>query len=246
MSLVELVIYGILGLGTSILSGITGGGGGFIMTPLLIFFGLSPAEAVSTGKINGLAVTVGSLHGLRKYKDFSKPLVAIAMVLAFAVGLVSPYFITRLDQEVYKKILGVILLLLIPVIRVKKLGIKKTKTSNVFLVVGWPLLVIALLLQGIFSGGLGALVSLVLIGFLGLDGISANIVKRYSQLLLNSVIIISVFSSGLIVWQVAIVGICTSLSGGMIGSRLALKKGNKLIMDVFTVMIIFSATWLLI
>ncbi len=41
------VIIG-LGGGVGFLSGLFGVGGGFLMTPLLIFFGIPPAVAVST------------------------------------------------------------------------------------------------------------------------------------------------------------------------------------------------------
>ena len=50
----KLVILGAVSLLMSILSGIGGGGGGFIMTPLAIFLGLTPQQAIASGKIGGL------------------------------------------------------------------------------------------------------------------------------------------------------------------------------------------------
>jgi uncharacterized membrane protein YfcA len=53
MEPLELALYGGAGFLMSILGGIAGGGGGFVMTPLAIFLGLTPAQAVSTGKFAG-------------------------------------------------------------------------------------------------------------------------------------------------------------------------------------------------
>jgi uncharacterized membrane protein YfcA len=112
-----LVIYGVAGFLTSIISGMVGGGGGFIMTPLSIFLGLSPAQAVSTGKFNGLALTIGALGGMKKSRgQVSWARILPVMVLAFVIGLLVPYAIKALDNRAYRVALGVILLLMIPVV----------------------------------------------------------------------------------------------------------------------------------
>jgi uncharacterized membrane protein YfcA len=51
----ELVLFAIVCFGMSVFSGFAGGGAGFIITPVSIFLGLTPAQAVSSGKFNGLA-----------------------------------------------------------------------------------------------------------------------------------------------------------------------------------------------
>ncbi|MBX4188923.1 hypothetical protein KW792_02375, partial [Candidatus Saccharibacteria bacterium] len=47
--------------GTSILSGMAGGGGGFIITPFLIAIGLTPQQSIATGKVGALGLDTGSL-----------------------------------------------------------------------------------------------------------------------------------------------------------------------------------------
>lgn len=126
----QLLVYGVVGFGMYILSGASGGGAGFVMTPLAILLGLSPNQAVSTGKINGLAVAVGSLGGLRKTSGKVSWLkITAIMVLAFVVGLFVPFVIKALENDSYRIILGVLLLLMIPVMRLKKMGIKPSRPS---------------------------------------------------------------------------------------------------------------------
>ncbi len=243
----QLVTYGIVGFFAAILSGIAGGGGGFIMTPLLILLGLSPAQAVSTGKFNGLAVTVGSLSGLRGYEGrVSKLRIAAIMALAFAVGLTAPFIIKSFESRSYRIALGIILLLMIPVMLSRKFGVKPRQPSAIKKTFGGILLTISLFLQGIFSGGLGSLVSIVLMGMLGLNAREANITKRWSQLVLNTTIIFGVLGAGLIVWQVVAVAIFAGGAGSYIGGRLAIKKGDAFIVNVMLILILVSGLALII
>lgn len=240
-----LILFG-LSILSSILSGISGAGGGFIMTPVLIGLGLTPAQAVSTGKIGGLMVTIGSLGGLRKSKErvAVRKIVAV-MLLAFVVGLFSPYAIKTLDNEIYRIALGIIILFMIPFIMIKKIGIKSYTPSTSKKIIGGILLTGAITLQGIFSGGLGTLVNIVLMGMLGMNATEANITKRWSQLILNLTIIIGVITSGLIVWQIAAIMLPANLSGSYLGAHIAVKKGNKLVMNVMVFIMILSAIYLI-
>ena len=229
----HVAVYGAVGFVTAILSGIAGAGGGFIMTPLAIFLGLTPAQAVASGKFTGLAVTVGSLSGLRQARGrVSKWRVLPVMVLALVIGLVSPLIIKQLDNNLYRVVLGILLLVMIPVVIYKKVGLKPGHPKLWQRFAGSGLLALALLLQGAFSGGLGTLVNVVLMGMLGMTALEANITKRWSQLILNTVIILGVLGSGLIYWPFVIVGSITTFVGGYIGGHMAIGRGDTFIMHV--------------
>ncbi|MDB5181358.1 MAG: rane protein of unknown function [Candidatus Saccharibacteria bacterium] len=242
-----LVIYGAAGFVTSILSGIAGAGGGFIMTPLGIFLGMSPAQSVSTGKFNGLAVTVGSLTGMKKvHGTVSRARVIPVMVLAFVIGLLAPLAIKALDNEAYRIALGIILLLMIPVVILKKVGIHPHKPAAWKRIMGGVLLSVALALQGIFSGGLGSLVNIVLMGMLGMTALEANLTKRWSQLILNTTILLSVIGAGLIIWSAVAVGIFTTFAGGYVGGRMAVHKGDEFIVRIMVILMAVSAIALIV
>lgn len=246
MSILGLIFFGIAGFLTSIFSGIAGAGGGFVMTPLGIFLGLSPAQAVSTGKFSGLSVTIGSLFGMKKaHGRVSKARVIPVMILAFVVGLAVPFVIKTLDNDVYRITLGIILLLMIPIMIIKKVGTKSHKPNLLQKIFGGGLLTSALVLQGVFSGGLGTLVNIVLMGMLGMTALEANLTKRWSQLILNTTIIIGVIGSGLIVWQVVAVGVGSTFLGSMVGGRMAVDKGDTFIMKVMIVLMFISAILLI-
>lgn len=242
----QLVIYGAVGVIMSVFSGIAGGGGGFVMTPLLIALGLSPAQAVSTGKITGLTITLGALGGMKSvHGKLSKRRVIPVMILAFFVGLLVPFVIKSLDSEVYRVTLGIILLLMIPIMVLKKIGIESRTPTMLQRYIGSVLLTLSLFLQGVFSGGLGTLVNVVLMGMLGMTATEANVTKRWSQLILNTTIVIGVFLSGLIQWDVLIVGIPATFIGGYLGGKIAVKKGNKFVVNTMIILMIISAGYLI-
>lgn len=236
----KLIVIGVVSFLMAILSGIGGGGGGFIGTPLLIFLGLSPQQAIATGKIGGLGTTLGSLRGLSKAKIHNWKLVLPMMGLAAIAGLTAPLIITQLDNEVYRRLIGVLLIALIPVVLLKKIGIKPHSPALWQKIVAVPALMITLLLQGIFSSGLGSLVVLVLAGLLGMRALEANVTKRFSQVILNSLIVLGLLGSGLIVWEVAAVQFATNTVGGYAGAKIAIKRGDSFITYVFIMFMFVS------
>ena len=248
MGPLQLAVYGIVAFGMSILSGIAGAGGGFVTTPLAILLGLAPAQAVSSGKFNGVALTLGSLSGLRHYQGkVSRLRIASIMALAFVIGLIAPFAIKSLESRWYQLILGIVILVMIPVVIYKHIGtVHQNNPSKARRVAGGILLSASLFLQGTFSGGLGSLVNIVLMGMLGMTATEAQITKRWSQLILNVTIIFGVFGAGLIVWPVAVVGSSACLAGSFIGGRIALKKGDAFAVRILLVLMAVSALALII
>lgn len=245
MSDTDLIIYGVVTLFSATFSGIVGGGGGFIATPLAIFLGLTPQQAIASGKLGGLAITVGSLHKLQKAKLHNWRIVIPLMILATVIGVSAPLVIINLDNDSYRQILGVLLIAMIPVLFYKKAGQEHKQSSQLSKIFGGVLLVVAMFTQAIFSSGMGALVNVVLVTFLGMSALEANVTKRFSQLILNSLLVIGLLGSGLIVWKVALVGMATGFIGGQLGSRIALKKGNKFVMYMFAVAMLLAGLELL-
>lgn len=245
ISTADLIIYSIAVFASAILSGTAGAGGGFLMTPLLIFLGASPAQAVATGKLSGLSVSIGSLAGLREVKPASKKQTLVIVGLAFVIGLLAPLAITKLDSEFYRKTLGILLLLMIPILIWKKVGTVEHSPSFAKRGLGYFLLIVSLGMQAVFAGGLGTLVNIVLMAFLGMPALTANVTKRYSQVVLNSVVILGVLFTGLIIWPVALLGVIFAGIGGYIGGKIAIKKGNAFVMAIFIAMMFVSALELL-
>lgn len=245
VSIEKIIVLGTVSFLTSLLSAIGGGGGGFIMTPFYIFMGLPPQNAIATGKIGGLGTTLGSLNGLFSAKVHRWNIVIPVMLLAALAGILSPIAITHLDNDLYRKLIGILLIALIPIMVIKKIGVVQKVPTKIGKLIGGPILFLTLILQGIFSSGMGTLVVISLMSFFGLRALEANITKRFAQILLNGIIVISLLGSNLIIWKVALVVFATNYVGGHLGSKLAVKKGDQFIMQIFIVLMFFSALGLI-
>jgi uncharacterized membrane protein YfcA len=113
MSLNVLVLLG-MGFAIGVLSGMFGIGGGFILTPLLIFLGVPPGIAVGTGASQVIASSVSSAlgHWQRGYIDFQMGYLLIGGGLIGAIlGVKVLYILKQLGQlELFVSLTYVILL----------------------------------------------------------------------------------------------------------------------------------------
>jgi uncharacterized membrane protein YfcA len=110
---------------------------------------------------------------------------------------------------------------------------------------GGILLTVSLFLQGAFSGGLGSLVNIVLMGMLGQTANEAHITKRWAGLILNITIILGILGDRLVVWPVVAVAASANLVGSHIGGRIATHKGDKFAMNILLVLMGISAVALI-
>jgi uncharacterized membrane protein YfcA len=113
LSLNVLVLLG-MGFAIGVLSGMFGIGGGFILTPLLIFLGVPPGIAVGTGASQVIASSVSSAlgHWQRGYIDFQMGYLLIGGGLFGALaGVKVLYVLKQLGQlELFVALTYVILL----------------------------------------------------------------------------------------------------------------------------------------
>ena len=95
-----LFIFG-LSLVVGILSGLFGVGGGFLMTPFLIFLGVPPAYAVANEANNILATSVsGSLtHWYKKTLDYKMGLLIVSGgVVGTIIGIMTFTFFSEIGK----------------------------------------------------------------------------------------------------------------------------------------------------
>lgn len=242
----KLIVIGIVGFMLAVVSGLAGGGGGFIMTPLLIFLGLTPGQSIATGKLAGLAMAVGSLTGMKARGRLHKGLFIILVAASVLAGIISARLIVNIDEEIYKFAIGGLLIVIAPLMYFRKIGHISKNTSGLRRILGFTGIFAFLLVQGVFSSGLGILVNLAMISGLGMSVIESNIARRITQLVMNLVIILGVFGSGLIVWSVAFVCIGVNLVGSAIGGRIAIRKGDAYVGHALALTTLISGVALLV
>ena len=229
----------------SILSGMAGGGGGFIITPFYIAIGLTPQQSIATGKFGALGLDAGAIAAFRgkikQYRNFT----FFLMLIAIGVGFLSSYFIRNIRNENLQLVMGIMNLSMIPLLFIKHHSLKKRRRGHYVLRTLSLLLIVAiLLLQGTFSSGIGSLVNVFLILFFGFSALEANLIKRQTSVVLDVVVLAGLLGAGLINYKYGLIGMAGGLLGGFIGSRFALHEGEKFARYALMIFMLVSGVWL--
>lgn len=239
------VVVFIVGAIASALSGMAGGGGGFIITPFLILIGLTPQQAIATGKFGSFGLSAGAVAAFRSKFFGNKRLSLFVIALSCLCGLVASLTLRAINNSSLQLVMGILMLAMLPFMLLKSKRLSHWSISPIGKAFGTLLLTIILLLQGILSGGIGALVSAIFIIFFGLSALEANVMKRKSSIVLNGVVVAALITSGLINFSYGFAGMAGGLIGGYIGSRIAIKQGENFARYALMLFMVVSAVWLI-
>ena len=229
----------------SIFSGIAGGGGGFIVTPYLIFAGLSPQQAIATGKMGGIGVTVGALSAFKGKGLVRKKLLPPLMVITLVAALFAGWAIPKIDPAIFQRIIGGTLLVLIPTLFLKKKAFQPGSRTKKWLGVGYVLYATLSFAQAMIGTGLAMLLTMILMFLFGLTPLEANATKRVTQAVQAVIVLVLLLVQGFVVFSQGIAILLGSLLGSHIGSREALKRGNRFVKLILAVVMATSGVALL-
>lgn len=231
---------------SSVFSGMAGGGGAFIINPFLIAIGLTPQQTVATSKFVSFGLIGGSIFAFKKRMLESKKFSLFAISLAALMGLSASILLRKVDNKSLQLLMGILTLALVPTMLKNARGLKPHKTTRLMQILGTILLSFVLLLQGILSGGIGSLVSVIFILFFGSTALESNMLKRKTSLVLNLVVVISLLNSGLINYTYGLFGVAGGALGGYVGSHVAIKKGDSFAKYALLVFMLISGVYLII
>jgi hypothetical protein len=213
------------------------GGGGLISLPAYWSIGLPPHVALGTNKFSSC---FGTLFSTLNY--FRAKMIDIPVALASAaLALVGSWLGASTALRVSPKLLNYLLVILIPIITVVSLSSRKMglKNNAHLLKLGYRLTLgsIAGLVIGFYDGffgpGTGTFLILIYASLMHYDFIKANGNTKVVNLASNVAALITFAVSGSIFFPIAIPGAICGITGNIIGSKLVILKGNKLIKEVF-------------
>ena len=218
------------------------GGGGLIQTPAGLI--LLPNEPVARviGSLKVPAFT-GTFFAARNYLKLVKiplPRLLLFTSVAFIAAFAGSFCLTKMSSQFMKPVLIVVLLIIALYTYFKKdLGLKAAFNEVSF---PWYKGVAICVGLGFYDGfigpGAGALLVLAFISSLGFDFLQANAHAKVVNLATNLGSIFLFILKGSILWSIAIpMAFCNAL-GGMLGSKMAINRGNKFIRTLFLFVII--------
>jgi uncharacterized membrane protein YfcA len=226
MDIWPYIFIGFAGVASGVISGISGGGGGMLMIPAFILAGLPPQYAVATGKMNGLGAAFGGLTAFMKSGQIRKDIVRVMIPIAIIVGITTPFIFAAIDSDVFQLVLGIVLILMIPTLFIKKKDITVTRKRTT---IGYVSYTGVLALQAIFGTGVGSLALFALTLLLGTTKLEANATKRAVTAVLTPITFVALLIGGYVVLSYGIVGFLSVFVGTHVGSKIALKRGEEFV-----------------
>lgn len=242
MDILPIVVIFIGGLVTGVLSGISGGGAGMLIVPLMIAIGLPPQQAVATSKMGALGSSLGGLSVFRKSGHIRKDIVRVMLPIAVIIGLSAPLIFIKLDSELMQRIIAIILLLMVPTLFIRKKPVAHGKKKKGL---GYVLYSIILTIQALFGSGVGSLSLFVMTLLFGTSKIEANATKRAITAIMTPLTFVGLLIAGFVHIIYGLSLMAGGLIGTHIGSRIAVKKGDTFVTYAMAVIVTLSALILL-
>ena len=218
------------------------GGGGLIQTPagLILMPHESVARVIGSLKIPSFT---GTFFAAKQYLRLVKiPIKRILLFtsIAFSASFIGSFCLTMVSNHFMKPVIFIVLVIIAIYTYTKKdFGQTVSNTPTHFPWQKGAYICIALgFYDGFIGPGAGSLLVLAFISFLGFDFLQANAHAKVVNLATNLGSILLFMMKGSIIWTIALpMAVCNAL-GGIIGSRMAITKGNKFIRIVFLFVII--------
>ena len=217
------------------------GGGGLISLPAYYMAGLPPHFALGTNKMSSSIGLIFSTGTYLREGYVYKPLIPISIAGALIGSWLGARSILLLDEQ----ILRWIMVIAIPVIAVFILFKKDLLTPEerefnrtreqiiaavVALTIGWY--------DGFFRPGAGTFLMLAFVGILKLDAVTACGNTKVVNFCSNIAALAVFIMAGTVNYALALCGAVFAILGNILGARLTVKNGAKLIKPVMMVVVI--------
>lgn len=218
------------------------GGGGLIQTPfLLITFPKMPLPVLfGTNKIAALAGTSIAAFKYAKKVTFDFRLLFVIAASCFVSSFFGAKLVSHIDSNILKPIILIILIAIAIYTFLKKnLGAIETKqlSINKQLLYGACIGLIVGFYDGFFGPGTGSFFVLGFVVILGFEFVKASAYSKIVNCITNISALIVFIKQGHYILHLAILLAVFNIIGSLIGSSLALKKGNGFVRIIFLVIV---------
>jgi uncharacterized membrane protein YfcA len=206
------------------------GGGGLISLPAYTLVGLDYNIASGCNKFSAMFGTL--VATIRYYK--SGKLMLVPALLAAATALPGSWLGTRIAMALGTDIMNGFMVFAIPVVGVlvlfrgKKDDQEKPPMKHMHLMCAVIGFVIGIY-DGFFGPGTGTFLIILFTWITGMSMVSATATAKPVNLASNIASLITRIAAGNVLYALAIPAMVCSIAGGWIGSKMALKRGAKLI-----------------
>jgi hypothetical protein len=238
-STLSLTIFGLLAFIAGFIDSVAGGGGLIQLPALLIGFPKAPVPTlIGTNKIAGLAGTSVAAYQYSRHVRFNYPLLLTISFFTFIASFAGAKVVGFINPAILKQL--ILVLIGIYTFVKKDLGHIQTKTlpESKKLLFGSALGVVIGFYDGFFGPGTGSFLVLGFVVILGFEFVTASAYSKIINCIANISALTVFIKQGNYLLGVAIVLAIGNILGSIIGSRMAIKRGNRFIRLFFLLVVI--------
>jgi uncharacterized membrane protein YfcA len=231
---------------SSIISGIAGGGGGFVMAPYWLISGMTPAQGATTGAFMATGMSISSVAAFRKTDHLPKDkrLLVILSAVTLAASILGAMLLPKIDIQAFKYTLAIITISALPLLFIKpNMQDSFNKHRRLGLALAMLLLVIGSIIT---SSAFSILLAFTLMAFFNMSVLQMTALRRSLGIVQSIVLFIAFTVQGFFIWQHAIAGFIGGSIGSYIGTRYAIKKGETFAKYALGIMSLTGAAALII
>ena len=202
----------------------------------MVILGLPPATAIATAKFGGFGMSLGSSSRFFREKMTDTRTIIIFSVIGGFGALIGSLLLVKFSShsDQLQTIMGYAILIVgIPTLYLRNAGLVAKPRPIWLKAIGLALLGIGVMVQVALGSGIGSLQLIVLISCFGMTALVASATRRFMQLTVATISLIVFMLTGLVDYQYGVVVFLTALIGGYIGTHIAIKKGNKFVINLF-------------
>lgn len=218
------------------------GGGGLIQLPaLLISFPKTPLPTIfGTNKIAALAGTSISAIEYSKRVKFNYKLLLVVSIFSAISSYLGAKTVSYINVSILKPFILVVLIAIAVYTFLKKdLGKHQTKYLNFKkqLLYGAQIGLVVGFYDGFFGPGTGSFLVMGFVVILGFEFVQASAYSKIINCATNLGALFVFIKHGNYILELAIIMAVCNISGNIVGTRLALQKGNAFVRTVFLIIV---------
>lgn len=220
------------------------GGGSIISLSVLMMLGLPANLANGTNRI---AITIQTLTATTSFKQQKVLETRKALLLSIPAvlgSLLGAWFAVDIQEDVFEKAIGVIMLIMLVFILYKPQKFIYGRTNISDKPLTWSTYLVFFFI-GIYGGfihmGVGYFLLAGIVGMAGFDLVKANAIKVFVVLAYAPFTLLVFLWYGQVNWKYGLILAIGAVIGALVASRLAVKKGVVFVKWVIVVVILITS-----
>ena len=240
-SLFTLLILSVLAFMAGFIDAVVGGGGLIQLPALLVTLPNSPLPTIfGTNKIAALSGTSMAAFQYAKRIRFNVKLLIVISVASFIASYFGAKIVSIINPATLRPIILIILIAIAIYTFIKKdLGKVETKQLSLTrqMILGAAIGLIIGFYDGFFGPGTGSFFVLAFVVILGFEFVQASAYAKIVNCMTNISALIVFIRQGNYIIGIAILMAVFNIAGSVIGSKMALKRGNGFIRVFFLIIV---------